>query len=185
MLRYGILTTGAALAITLAAAAPAAAQKPHPRPAHAQKEHGKQQRELERETRPVERARAGAPAFCRSGAGHPVYGRQWCLEKGFGLGGTYRWGRAGWDSIPLSRRYGAGTVITQPTLAQVLGSVILGRLAERAQLLGAAGPLTGRWLTPAGGGSAVTIRAAGIPLAELVDRNGDGRADLVLLNLGH
>lgn len=30
--------------------------------------------------------RAGAPAFCRSGAGHPVHGRRWCLDKGFGLG---------------------------------------------------------------------------------------------------
>lgn len=28
----------------------------------------------------------GGPAFCRSGAGHPVFGRRWCLEKGFGLG---------------------------------------------------------------------------------------------------
>ncbi|HUP02087.1 MAG TPA: hypothetical protein VM737_11275 [Gemmatimonadota bacterium] len=26
------------------------------------------------------------PAFCRSGAGHPVFGRRWCLDKGFGLG---------------------------------------------------------------------------------------------------
>lgn len=33
------------------------------------------------------RARRGrGPAFCRSGAGHPVFGRRWCLEKGFGLG---------------------------------------------------------------------------------------------------
>lgn len=33
------------------------------------------------------RARQGrGPAFCRSGAGHPVFGRRWCLEKGFGLG---------------------------------------------------------------------------------------------------
>lgn len=30
--------------------------------------------------------RRGSPAFCRSGAGHPVHGRRWCLEKGFGLG---------------------------------------------------------------------------------------------------
>lgn len=27
------------------------------------------------------------PAFCRSGEGHPVHGRRWCVEKGFGLGG--------------------------------------------------------------------------------------------------
>ena len=26
------------------------------------------------------------PSFCRSGAGHPVHGRRWCLRKGFGLG---------------------------------------------------------------------------------------------------
>lgn len=26
------------------------------------------------------------PAFCRSGQGHPVHGRRWCIEKGFGLG---------------------------------------------------------------------------------------------------
>ncbi|MGI8618405.1 MAG: hypothetical protein ACR2L6_04865, partial [Gemmatimonadaceae bacterium] len=46
--------------------------------------------------KPVEdRAGEGAPSFCRSGAGHPNWGRQWCIDKGFGLGsdnGT-RWGR--------------------------------------------------------------------------------------------
>ena len=30
------------------------------------------------------------PAFCRSGEGHPVFGRRWCLEKGFGLGDRNR-----------------------------------------------------------------------------------------------
>lgn len=29
----------------------------------------------------------GGPAFCRSGAGHPVFGRRWCHRMGFGLGG--------------------------------------------------------------------------------------------------
>lgn len=28
------------------------------------------------------------PAFCRSGEGHPVHGRQWCRDKGFGLGNS-------------------------------------------------------------------------------------------------
>ena len=27
-----------------------------------------------------------SPSFCRSGAGHPVHGRAWCIDKGFGLG---------------------------------------------------------------------------------------------------
>lgn len=31
-------------------------------------------------------ARNGAPAFCRSGEGHPVFGRRWCIDKGHGLG---------------------------------------------------------------------------------------------------
>lgn len=30
--------------------------------------------------------RGRGPKFCRTGAGHPVFGRRWCLEKGFGLG---------------------------------------------------------------------------------------------------
>lgn len=30
--------------------------------------------------------RGKGPKFCRSGGGHPVHGRQWCTDKGFGLG---------------------------------------------------------------------------------------------------
>ncbi len=30
--------------------------------------------------------RGAGPKFCRTGAGHPVFGPAWCLEKGFGLG---------------------------------------------------------------------------------------------------
>lgn len=26
------------------------------------------------------------PSFCRSGAGHPVFGLQWCVQKGYGIG---------------------------------------------------------------------------------------------------
>jgi hypothetical protein len=33
-----------------------------------------------------DRRRGQGPAFCRSGAGHPVHGRRWCIEKGWGLG---------------------------------------------------------------------------------------------------
>jgi hypothetical protein len=28
-------------------------------------------------------AKGNGPAFCRSGAGHPVFGREWCREKGW------------------------------------------------------------------------------------------------------
>lgn len=30
--------------------------------------------------------RGNGPAFCRSGAGHPVFGPGWCHDKGFGIG---------------------------------------------------------------------------------------------------
>ena len=35
------------------------------------------------------------PSFCRSGAGHPVFGLQWCLNKGYGIGrpgSVFVWG---------------------------------------------------------------------------------------------
>jgi hypothetical protein len=30
------------------------------------------------------------PPFCRNGQGHPVHGRQWCVDKGYGLYGSTR-----------------------------------------------------------------------------------------------
>ncbi len=43
-------------------------------------------RDIERRY-PVTQGQGRGPAFCRSGAGHPVWGPEWCLEKGWGLGG--------------------------------------------------------------------------------------------------
>jgi hypothetical protein len=39
--------------------------------------------------------RNDGPAFCRSGAGHPVWGLQWCLNKGYAVGRPGTWFR--WD----------------------------------------------------------------------------------------
>jgi hypothetical protein len=47
------------------------------------------------------------PAFCRSGAGHPVHGRQWCRDKGFGLGGDVLFGRTGRVDDRRSDVYGS------------------------------------------------------------------------------
>jgi hypothetical protein len=35
----------------------------------------------------------GGPAFCRSGAGHPVFGWEWCQERGWGSSNGARNGR--------------------------------------------------------------------------------------------
>lgn len=31
----------------------------------------------------IKAANGNGPSFCRSGAGHPVFGREWCREKGW------------------------------------------------------------------------------------------------------
>jgi len=36
----------------------------------------------------VKGAKGGGPAFCRSGAGHPVFGWEWCRERGWDGSGT-------------------------------------------------------------------------------------------------
>ena len=33
--------------------------------------------------RKIKAANGNGPSFCRSGAGHPVFGREWCREKGW------------------------------------------------------------------------------------------------------
>lgn len=49
---------------------------------------------------PAQKGKNGkGPAFCRNGEGHPVHGRQWCRDKGFGLGGDY------YDARRDQRRY--------------------------------------------------------------------------------
>jgi hypothetical protein len=125
----------------------------------------------------------GAPAFCRSGAGHPVHGRQWCVRKGFGLGTQAgRWQRATWGDVVFRspRRSGA---MGRDVLVDVLGRDVVVRLDGRARAAGARGPLSGRWVL-SDGARVLMVSAGGVPIAELVDLNGNGRADLVLLSQG-
>jgi hypothetical protein len=129
-----------------------------------------------------QQARQGqGPPFCRGNRpqGHPVHGREWCRAKGW----TANWNRTRWDDavlrLPDRRRSG---VYEQDTLSDILGRVIYGRVDGQRRQLGAAGPLQGRWIDGRGGARVLQIRAGGIPIAELSDLNGNGRADVVLLN---
>jgi hypothetical protein len=130
--------------------------------------------------------RNGAPAFCRSGAGHPVWGANWCLDKGFGLGyGNERWGvaRTIEDIIfrsPDPRR----RVVERDRLGALIGEVALGRLALQAAVLGGTDPLTGMWLGETSGPMTLRVLSGRTPVAELVDYNRDGRVDTVVFNLG-
>jgi hypothetical protein len=133
----------------------------------------------------AERGRGQAPAYCRSGAGHPTAGRQWCLAKGFGLGrdrGTWGTARMG-EIVFRTRQRESGRELGRAALEQAIGPAVLARLEARSRILGAREPLTGRWLPTGDGGHTLFIRSGVVPVAELVDRTGNGRVDLVLLNM--
>lgn len=125
--------------------------------------------------------RKNAPPFCRSGRGHPVHGREWCRQKGYGLGDD-RWERARWDDVIFGRRNTSGRV-SGSILEQIVGRTVYGRLAQQSRQLGG-GSMYGQWVTPSGGPRMLHVYSGSRPLAEFVDANRDGRAELVLLNLG-
>jgi len=133
----------------------------------------------------VDRVTEGAPSFCRSGQGHPVWGRQWCLDKGFGLGAQQdvRWGATQTVSdIIFGRRAGTPT-LTRDALATLLGAVAFDRLALHALTLGYTDPLTGVWRSEATGPDVLLINAGNRPIAEFVDANRDQRPELMLVAL--
>jgi hypothetical protein len=127
-----------------------------------------------------------APSFCRSGEGHPVWGRNWCLDKGFGLGD----GRSGWavtrrvEDIVFGRPDTRRRTLDRHQLTTVLGEVTFGRLALQSVVLGATDPLTGMWIGDANGPLTLRVVSGSTPVAELVDYDRNGRVDTIVFNLG-
>jgi hypothetical protein len=144
------------------------------------------QRERDRRdsaVRPGQQARGQGPAFCRSGQGHPVHGRQWCVQKGFGLGAE-RWDRTVWGDIILGqprdrRRYDDGRTMGRGTLGDILGDVLLGRFESYGRQHGS-GPVTGNWV-PGADAAILQLSIGGVPFAQLVDNRRNGRIDSLLL----
>jgi hypothetical protein len=130
----------------------------------------------------------GGPPFCQNGQGHPVHGRPWCRDKGFGLGGGVlgtRWDTRSWDDVVLRAPRGTDRrsgVMDRGGLIDVVGDVVFGRLTAEGSRMGATGPLTGRWLHTNSGAAVLQVRSGGIPVAELTDLNGNGRVDAVLIS---
>lgn len=127
----------------------------------------------------------GAPSFCRSGEGHPVWGRQWCIDKGFGLSGTgnTRWGRT--RDVSGMRWNGdlATGSLTRDALLAVLGPTAFNRLALHAVTLGLVDPLGGQWRTDSSGQRLLLVSSGATPIAEIADFNNDRIADLMLVAL--
>lgn len=127
----------------------------------------------------------GAPSFCGSGAGHPVWGRQWCIDKGFGLGatGNTRWGRTqNLSDVRWNGDLGTGS-LTRDALLAVLGPTAFNRLALHAVTLGLVDPLAGQWRTDASGQRVLLVSSGATPVAELSDYNNDRLVDLLLVAL--
>jgi hypothetical protein len=127
----------------------------------------------------------GAPSFCRSGAGHPVFGRQWCIDKGFGLGSdsNVRWGRVINPDVVLRRV--DSTPLDRAALLNVLGDVAFNRLAAHAITLGLVEPLAGSWLGEPAGPRVLLLSSGDRPVAEIVDVNRDNRAEMLVVALRH
>lgn len=136
-------------------------------------------------------SRRGAPAFCRDGSGHPVFGRSWCHRMGFGTG--FGWRRGSWleeiifRTLPGQRRphrygtRGGFLRLDEAGVVELLGEAALRRLLREAGLAPRRGGIRGRWMRLDGGGGVLQLRADGDPLAELTDLQGDGRVDAGLL----
>jgi len=131
--------------------------------------------------------RANAPAFCRSGAGHPVHGRRWCVEKGYGIGRVtaygVRWERHDWRDVVFAGVWyrARATVLEGRALRNAVGRATWARLERERRYLGGEHPLTGRWLRPRSGVLVLQVRSGPLAIAELTDLNGDGRVDVVLV----
>jgi hypothetical protein len=126
------------------------------------------------------RPNGNAPAFCRSGEGHPVWGRDWCLDKGFGLGsrsGTI-WSRSTTiGDIIFGRRDRDRT--DRGGLLATLGDVVFNRLAVHALTLGYTEPLQGTWTAERNAPQILRVHAGGVPVAEFIDLDRDDRVDVL------
>lgn len=126
------------------------------------------------------RPNGNAPAFCRNGDGHPVWGREWCLNKGFGLGsreGTL-WSRGIIDDV-VFQRYDYGTRLDRGGLLGVLGDLVLARLGLQAVSMGYDQPLMGTWVAEPSSPRLLRVYAGPYPVAEFVDTDYDNRPEIL------
>jgi hypothetical protein len=126
------------------------------------------------------RAKANGPAFCRSGEGHPVWGREWCLDKGFGLGsrnGTI-WSRTRVDDVVFRRTTDRDRLV-RDVLIGAVGDVVFNRLAFHALTMGYQEPLHGYWVAEPNSPRILHVYSGDVAVAELVDLDRNDRVDVL------
>ena len=195
MLRLTLLALGASLAIGAATADQAAAQSGRDRTDARRTEQARRNdgRVYDRNDRRWDdrdsdsdrnkNGKKNGPKFCQNGQGHPVHGREWCRQKGYDTGyGVYD--RVDWDDVYMRRgRYDTRGELGRRTLEEILGRSVYGRFDRQRSRLGYNQPLYGRWVTT-DAGSVLRLLSGSQPIAQIIDRNRDGRADVVLLYNG-
>lgn len=204
MLRLTMLALGASLAIGAVNADPAAAQSGRDRAEAARRgeptrrgdvivrDGRSNDRDWDRNRRDSDRdsdryrnnkGKKNGPPFCRNGQGHPVHGREWCRQKGYDTGyGVYD--RVDWRDVILRRgRYDTRRNLSRATLQDILGRGVFDRFDRQRSRLGYSQPLYGRWVD-SDAGTVLRLLSGSQPIAQIIDRNRDGRADLVLLYNG-
>lgn len=127
---------------------------------------------------------ANGPAFCRSGAGHPVHGRLWCLEQGFGLGGSI-WRRVQLGTIVFNR-VPRGRIenvrLGSREIAEILTDVALDGIFGESHHGLDRSRLGAKWRGGASEGVYVLeVLNDDTPVAELVDTDLDGKVDVILI----
>lgn len=135
--------------------------------------------DVRRDDRSHQGAKKGVPAFCRSGAGHPVHGVQWCYDRGHMSGsrhGGIVWERGSLGNVVFHQEARRGT-LNERELRAAIGSRTVDRAAAHARRSGANDALTGHWLDA----HTLELRAGATPVARLTDENRNRRVDETLL----
>jgi hypothetical protein len=117
---------------------------------------------------------ADAPIFCQNGSGHPTFGRDWCFERGYRLGSAWRRERIRDAAI---KRISRATPVERAQLVEMLGTDLIERIEDGRTELQLEGPLSANWVDSPAGGLVLRIQAGDQPIAELADRNRDGKID--------
>lgn len=127
--------------------------------------------------------RGNGPSFCRSGRGHPVFGWDWCRERGWDRSGSsaVRWEQRTWEDVIFRTPRGdRGDKLDRAGLGEVLGDIVFGRVDTRRRQLSSSTDYEGLWRT-SGRARELWITAGGVPIARLLDRDGDNRVDSVYM----
>ena len=120
--------------------------------------------------------RDDAPIFCQNGSGHPAFGRDWCWERGYRLGSEWRRERIRNATIKRTSR---ATPIERAQLVEMLGPDLIEQIEDSRTELQLEGQLSASWVESPTGGLVLRIQAGDQPIAEVADRNRDGKIDSI------